>query len=244
MGKKRKMPKYVVIKEDILEKIASGIYSPGDPIPNQIEYAKKYNVSRVTVREAISALKERGILKTINGKGTFVTEKISSYYGPNRLGGLSQNKLESKGTLHSKVLSIEIVPASKQVASSLKIREGEMMIKIHRLRLLDDVCIAVEEAYLQYQYVNNIDFWNADLENGSLYSLLKDEAGIEFKCAEEEIHAILANDVLANYFDIECMTPILFVKRITITSDGIPLEYCNNYERGDEAGIKVRTITI
>ncbi|MBU9725010.1 GntR family transcriptional regulator [Diplocloster modestus] len=244
MELKNEIPKYIVIKQDILEKIASGVYVCGDAIPNQQELSQKYNVSRVTVREAVNELKARGILISIKGKGTFVADKIDSYYGTNRLGGLSQNKSQEKGELHSKVLSIEVVPANRGIAQSLKIREGETLIKIHRLRYLDEVCIASEESYLQYQYVNAIDFWNADLEHSSLYSLLREQADIEFKCAEEEIHPVLANDLLAQYFNIEYLTPVLYVKRVTITDDGIPLEYCDNYERGDAAGIRIRTISI
>lgn len=244
MDEKKRIPKYEIIKKDILDKISSGEYAPGDPIPNQMEYAEKFNVSRVTVREAFSELKVRGILNSINGKGTFVAEKINSYYGPNRLGGLSHNQIGERGRIHSRVLGIGIVPASRQISTAMKIREGETLVKIHRLRYLDEVCVAVEEAYLQYQYVNHIDFENSDLENGSLYSLLREQAGIEFQCAEEEIHAVLANEEIAAYFNMECMTPVLLVKRVTTTTEGIALEYCNNYERGDEVGIRVRTIQI
>ena len=62
MELKNEIPKYIVIKQDILEKIASGVYVCGDAIPNQQELSQKYNVSRVTVREAVNELKARGIL--------------------------------------------------------------------------------------------------------------------------------------------------------------------------------------
>ena len=68
MELKNEIPKYIVIKQDILEKIASGVYVCGDAIPNQQELSQKYNVSRVTVREAVNELKARGILISIKGR--------------------------------------------------------------------------------------------------------------------------------------------------------------------------------
>ena len=96
MELKNEIPKYIVIKQDILEKIASGVYACGDSIPNQLELSQKYNVSRVTVREAVNELKARGILISIKGKGTFVADKIDSYYGTNRLGGSGRQGYRSE----------------------------------------------------------------------------------------------------------------------------------------------------
>jgi len=62
------------IAEDINSLILSGVYKPGDQIPNEFELAEKYNVGRFTVREAIKKLCTSGILKIERGRGTFVNK--------------------------------------------------------------------------------------------------------------------------------------------------------------------------
>ena len=70
MEKRNMGPKHKQIKEDIVEDILGGVYEPGDMIPKQSDYAKEYNVSRLTVRKAIDDLVAKGILRTEKGKGT------------------------------------------------------------------------------------------------------------------------------------------------------------------------------
>ncbi|HOJ12245.1 MAG TPA: GntR family transcriptional regulator [Clostridiales bacterium] len=237
-------PIYKKIKDEILNDIATGVYEPGDMIPNQNYFTEKYGVSRTTVREAINELKLRGILDTYKGKGTFVMTNEGGFYGSNRLEGLSQNRIKEGDPVCSKILSIKVIPAEKRIAKALGIQSSHKVLSLRRLRLIGEVCIAVEHSYLNYDYVKNIDFENANLETGSLYKLLQTQAGIVFKYADEEIHSVLANPEIAEYFNIECMSPILFVKRVTTTQSDIPLEYCENYERGDIYGIRIRTINL
>ena len=62
------------IVEDLYSKILSGIYKPGDQIPNEFELAEKYNVSRFVIREAIKNLCTSGIIRVERGRGTFVNK--------------------------------------------------------------------------------------------------------------------------------------------------------------------------
>ena len=69
-GSKEKL--YVQIYSIILEKIESGEWPLGTQIPSEDELCRIYDVSKVTVREAIQELAREGYLKRQQGKGTFV----------------------------------------------------------------------------------------------------------------------------------------------------------------------------
>ncbi|GAA0503624.1 FadR/GntR family transcriptional regulator [Saccharopolyspora thermophila] len=62
------------VEQQIMQAINSGRYSPGDRLPPEREFAELLGVSRPTVREAIGALKARGIVEVLHGRGVFIAE--------------------------------------------------------------------------------------------------------------------------------------------------------------------------
>lgn len=68
----KKMPLYRQIQEDIKQQIAFGSLKPGDRLPSEMDYARKYFVSQITSKNALNGLVDEGYLIRIQGKGTFV----------------------------------------------------------------------------------------------------------------------------------------------------------------------------
>lgn len=242
MEKANMGPKYKQIKEDIVEDILSGVYAPGDMIPKQSEYAQKYNVSRLTVRKAIDDLVMKGIIKTEKGKGTFVQKIISNANSYRRLLGFSSNVKE--GTTWSKVICICEEEADKTVAVHLHLEEKSIVVKIERLRYINDICVSFHRSYLPKELVTNIDFNSENLSENSLYEVLKKKAGITLSYVDERFRAIRATEEIAGYFRVEEGDPVLYVCRTTYDINQKPMEYCRNYESSDVNGIWVKSINI
>lgn len=68
-------PLYVQIKNHIFNQIKKGNYKSGDKLPSEKELSDKFNVSRITVRNALGQLEIENVVKRIPGKGTFVSEE-------------------------------------------------------------------------------------------------------------------------------------------------------------------------
>lgn len=68
-------PLYVQLADVIAEKIASGDLVPDRPIPSENHLADEYGVARLTARRAAQELRERGLIVTVRGKGSFVVEQ-------------------------------------------------------------------------------------------------------------------------------------------------------------------------
>jgi GntR family transcriptional repressor for pyruvate dehydrogenase complex len=64
---------YEQIVQQIEESIMNGTLKPGDQLPAERELAEKFGVSRTAVREAVKALRERGLVEAFSGRGTFIT---------------------------------------------------------------------------------------------------------------------------------------------------------------------------
>jgi DNA-binding GntR family transcriptional regulator len=68
-------PLYMQLADVIAAKIASGELAPDRPIPSENHLADEYGVARLTARRAAQELRERGLIVTVRGKGSFVVEQ-------------------------------------------------------------------------------------------------------------------------------------------------------------------------
>ena len=69
-------PMYRAIADDLRRKIESGQLPPGSQLPTELELREQYSASRNTVRDAVKALINRGLVETRPGQGTFVADLI------------------------------------------------------------------------------------------------------------------------------------------------------------------------
>ena len=65
---------YEQIVQQIEESIVKGDLKPGDQLPAERDLAQRFGVSRTAVREAVKALREKGLVEAYSGRGTFVTD--------------------------------------------------------------------------------------------------------------------------------------------------------------------------
>lgn len=68
---------YEQIVQQIEKSIADGVLKPGDQLPPEREMAQQFGVSRTAVREAVKALREKGLVEAYTGRGTFVLNSTS-----------------------------------------------------------------------------------------------------------------------------------------------------------------------
>ncbi|MEU7072506.1 GntR family transcriptional regulator [Streptomyces narbonensis] len=66
-------PLYIQLAEIIAKQIASGSLAPDRPIPSENRLAEEYGVARLTARRATQELRDRGLVVTVRGKGSYVT---------------------------------------------------------------------------------------------------------------------------------------------------------------------------
>jgi len=85
----RRVPLYTQIRQYVKDQIDQQIWKPGDKLPSEIELAEQFSVSRVTIKSALAALVEEGIIFRIQGKGSFVSADPAgepiAYYQTNEM---------------------------------------------------------------------------------------------------------------------------------------------------------------
>jgi len=222
-------PLYEQLYEDMLSKIASKEWKPGQRIPPEMELCKIYGVSRITVRKAIEDMVSAGYLKRHRGKGTFVQmelieNNLSKFYS-------FSETLRSKGIREvAEVLAFEIINADDFLTEKLKLSSSDsLLFKIMRLRSVDDIPYVVETSYIPKSLLSALTE-TLVAENG-LYNAMQ-SLGVIPNRAVETFHAISLGGLEARLLQQDLHVPVMSIERLTFSGD-IRVEYCCSTVRGD-----------
>ncbi|GAA0254163.1 GntR family transcriptional regulator [Cryptosporangium japonicum] len=223
----------------MLELIKSGSLEPGQRLGSERELASDLGVSRTTLRQALGALEQSGVVRRVPGRGggTFVSRAkierdLSSVVGVPAL-------LRAQGfTAGSRVISASIMSADEATAAALGLDVGGLVTEIVRIRLADGAPVSLEHARLPAERFPGL------LElplGGSVYELLEEHYGVRPVEALERIEAVSAGPTEASVLDVEAGAPLLSITRTAKDGDGVPFEFSHDLFRADRTRILVRT---
>lgn len=214
-------PLYKQLYNLILQSIRDGTFRPGDKIPSEDTLHDRFGISRVTVRKALQLLVDHEILLKIHGKGTFIAEGRFSDAGL-RGGSFTAFSLQMNTSPSTHIISRIIEPPKRRIADKLGIKTGEDIIHIKRLRLLDNKPCILEHDYCP----RNLDFlMDTDLENLSLFSLIREKLGLIPACFEDSFDVGYASRSDAALLNCEAGTALLRVDQYISSKDSRILYY-------------------
>jgi GntR family transcriptional regulator len=221
-------------KNLLMEQIENGSFQTGRPIPTEKQLCEKYGLSRTTIRQAVGELVEAGILKKIQGRGTFVIKSIIPL-DLQRLTSFSEDMRARGKVAASKILTVERVKPDPQVVEALNTTSE--VLKIERLRYASGRIMGLHTAYLSR--VLDITPGRFALEP-SLYNILLRDYHIELVTADETLEASAATTVEAELLNLAPGAPILRIERISYDRLGVPQEFVHIRYRADQYKYYVR----
>lgn len=203
--------------------------APHSQIPSVRQLATQYDVSSMTVRQALSKLQELGLLYTIPGSGTYVAgQKLSK-----KLVFISfSEEIKEKGMKpSSEILRAEKVTVKdEQLARVLQIEVGDFAYRIKRVRLADGIALAIEDTYVPCE--NAPGLLDQDL-GSSLYEIFKNVFERNVVRAESSVSPVLLDKEQAEILNAPVKTPSLLFKLTGFDSRGKTMEHCVSVKRGD-----------
>ncbi len=224
-------PLYQALADALLDQIRRGELEPGERLPSEADLIELYGVGRNTVRHALSELVAQGVLKTIQGVGTFVEDGRLNKTAEYLLGFTQEMALQGK-QVSSRVLEARLIPADSFLARRLQIQLGEDVVYLSRVRYMDGEPTAIERAYLPHALCRGI--LKHDFAEASLYQVLTEEYGMRPDHAEQEIEAKLASEQVADLLDLEQPAVVFVFHRATQLADGRVVEYVDSEVRADQ----------
>jgi GntR family transcriptional regulator len=227
------LPAYYQIKQTIKNWILNKEFNPGEKIPSENELGEKFNVSRLTVRQAISQLVQEGFLISKRGEGTFVTHNehlIGSF--SLEFTGFMDDLFYQISKSKTKSVKINRIQVPKMIKEKLELdNNGEEVIQIKRVRFLNDNPFNYTINYLPINI--GIRIIEKDLLRKPLLQIMEEDLGIRFTEAFQTIEASFADQEVSERLGIISGSPILLVERIMYTQKRKPVEVVQTSYRGD-----------
>jgi GntR family transcriptional regulator len=231
------VPLYAQIKDILRARILDGSYQPHQQMPSESEMMAAFNVSRITVRQALNDLQNEGHIFRIHGKGTFVS-KPKAFQDLGRLQGFGEAMREHGYESFNRVLSLKSVTPPPAVAERLQLPKRGKVTEIRRLRFLNREPISLDISYLPTTLGQRLA--KHDLATRDIFVILENDFGLALGHADLQIDSTLADETLAPLLKVEEGAPVLHIERTTHLADGTPIDHEHLYYRGDAFQYKVR----
>jgi len=231
------IPVYYQLKKIIREKIEIGELKIGEKIISENKLSEIYQISRMTVRQAIKELVGEGLLYRDKGRGTFVCEPKINYGFIQKLTTFYDDMVGKGYVMRTKILKQEIKSASKAIAKKLNIEENEKIIYILRVRYIENEPIVKVTNHIPYKLCP--DLKNEDLTDKSLYQTLAEKYRLVAYKARVTLEAIIASKYDSELLNIKREAPVHLMKNITFTKENIVMDYFESYFRGDKGRVQV-----
>jgi GntR family transcriptional regulator len=203
-------PLWLQAKSTLRARIAVGELGPGARLPPERELCQLLGISRVTLRKALTALVEEGVLHAAPGRGWYVDDPERNEW-PNTLESFSETARRMGLVATSRVLRGEQGPATFDEAESFQIAPGTPLYRLDRVRMLGGVPIAVDESLVPADIA--VGFEAVDFTTRSLYETLTGQ-GFQLSQADTTIEARPADAALAGHLAIAVGTPVLEMREL------------------------------
>ena len=213
---------YQQLINEIKESIQTGELKSGDRLMTEGEFSKEYDISRITVRKAIEVLVEEGILIKKQGIGTFVADKKLTRDGSIFMGFTESCRLDGK-VPSSRLLSADLSEASGVDQRNLNLEEGEMVIRVRRLRFCDGTPTVLEMNHFSQKYAFLL---GANLD-GSLYEILE-QHGVYVVAGKRKITICYATKEEAELLNVKENDALLMMKDLCLDAHGEVIHSCKS----------------
>lgn len=236
MNRDMPLPKYHQVYLVLREQLQEGRFNEG--LPGELALMKQFGVARVTIRRALSQLAGDGLIAREPGRGTrplranrTLTNKTGIQDGQRaQLSGLLENLVSMGLRTSVRVLSVENIPASADVAQTLRLREGGLVQKAVRIRSTREGPLSHITTWVPQGIAK--DFGRKELAKKPILLLLE-ASGVKVGRAEQTISARLADAHLAQHLEVAIGSALLDVRRLIFDEDDQPIQWLHGLYRPD-----------
>ena len=226
------VPLYYQLQEIIRSRIESGQWRPGDHIPPEDELCKEFNLSKGTVRQALSSLVTEGLLYRRRGMGCFVADPKMPQDILNIAGFTAYAKQTLGWELTSQLISVNVVQANKALAEKLNIPAGADVIEIRKVKYAENRIFFLVTTYIPRAHCPGLETEN-HADGGSLFKLLQEKYGVHVTRVKGWFEPVLVSEYEANLLKVEKGSPAMMFERIRYTTGDKPLMFSKHIIRGD-----------
>jgi GntR family transcriptional regulator len=238
--------KYLEISKEIIAKIENGELNPGDKIPSENELIATYGVSNTTARKSLLEIENRGWVRRIKGKGTFVLNRSKEMHLTRILGSFhaqreSFNENLIKEGFTPKNIILEKTILEDGISANVNNRtfhiEGPAL-KLHRLRYANDILMKDETRYISMALCSDIQL--IDTEKAFL-QIYEERYHLNIAESQRSLNtSIFLPNEAHNYFGCDIPLAVFIFNGVKICDNKKVVEIEHSYYRGDKYSFSIR----
>ncbi len=228
-------PRYEVVARELRLQILRQEYAIGDSLPSESALCSQFGVSRGPVRQALAMLKNEGLVSVSRGKPAVVrsfdvTQTLGSFTPFTQWAHLTGR------TAGSRTVEVARRRVTEPARAALGLADGDFVVELLRLRLLDDEPTMLERA----TYTDEVGslLFDFDTDSGSITDYLTSR-GVRFDSMRHVLDAVAANDVDSETLEIDSGSPLLRERRCSWNSAGEAFEYADDRYRPDRVAFSI-----
>ncbi|MDF2936924.1 MAG: GntR family transcriptional regulator [Paenibacillaceae bacterium] len=218
---------YKQIIDDLKKKIFAGQF-PDMRLPDERSLSETYQVSRSSIKRALTKMEHAGIIFKKRGSGTFINplyiknESIFNYEGSNL--GVTDNFQMHGVKPKIRVLSFEVIPPTEELQRDLFLQPHDFVYKIVRLRLFDETPFMIETGYIPIKIIQNL---NQTIIEGSIFNYLEEAHNLAVTKSFLSIYAEPSDTRDRELLSLKENEPVGIMEGIFFLDNGTPLEFSN-----------------
>lgn len=221
---------YRQIADELREQISRGDLKPGDALPTESALQTTFQVSRVTVRQALKLLTELGIIESIQGSGSYVKEERVNY-DIYQLTSFYEKLADRHVDTHSEVKIFEVIPAGDMLAERLQLATTDKIWHVKRVRFIKQKAVALEETWMPLALFPDLT-WEV-MEN-SKYHFIEQIKKMVIDRSEQELIPVIPDNETVSMLGIAAGKPVLEKVSRGFLQDGRIFEYSRNTFKSDD----------
>ena len=229
---------YINAKEKILEYIREHKLVNGDRLPTEAEFAGILGIGRLSLREGLTALKNEGIILSVQGRGTFVACDIEHISDSLNFNYSVTDMIRGSGYEPGCAeFSKDIVIAPANVVKALGIEDNVDVPLCSRVRTADGTPVVLTRDYLSPSLAEV--FLGIKETELSLYAYIEKNSDYSIGGSVAELSPVLADKETASLLKIKAGTPLLKLEAVVNDIYGTPIIFAEEYFRADQFKFKV-----
>lgn len=218
-----RLPRYIEIAKELEEKILNNTYKKNERLPAERVLAEEYNVTRVTIRNAIDYLVLKGFLEKRVGSGNYIKKNTLNLNISEQL-SFSEKSHFLNQTPRTDVIEFKEIKGDDKLKKIFNCGIDESFFFVKRVRYLDDIPVNLEHTYLPKKLFPNL---SKEIMQGSKYDFV--EKTLSIKESYNKITPLLPDKELIKLFNLTTSEPIFYKTSIGISKNETPFEYSELY---------------
>ncbi len=227
---------FTAIAAALRTEIAEGLYAPGDRLPTEAALARRFGVNRHTLRRAVAALADAGLVHARRGAGVFVAARPMDYAIGRRV-RFHQNIAATGRTASRRITRMETRPAAPREAEALRLPQGAAVHVVEGVSLADGQPLAAFRSVFPADRFPRLLEVMASKE--SVTAALAACGVADYTRAETRLTAKVAGPVLAAALQVAAGAPVLRSVAVNADAGGAPVEYGTTWFAGDRVTLTV-----